>query len=537
MKSERKFEIIFIILAFIFSWWLFSKSVSYDDANHIIYIGRNEVGDFGLHLGLIRSFSQGSNFPTESPFFPGKPLPYHYYFDLISGLLERSGVRIDLAVNFLSALSLTVLVYIVYMLSQLIFGKNKMLGIISVVLFILPSNTSFLDFLSKEKLSPEIFRDIWKIPDLITKGPFDGSLQSIYFTQSAFLNQRHLVMGLAICFAVIYLFIKKLLSDKNVDNPTLILIGVIIGLTTRVHSLVSLATIITLVVLFILFKKLRWLLPLIITFGLTTALVYKDILLSGSSFGGHNLIHLGFLSAQPFSLFNFLDYWWANFMAGLILIPLAFFVSSVKQRKIFAAFLTLFIIANLFQLSFRIEHNHSLINYFLIIADCFISYALLRIWRKGLAGKLLSLILFISLITSGFMNLMAIKNDYQYPVTDVPNDKFMAWIMKNTDKKAVFLNGQNLYDPVVLAGRRSYFGATYYLQVMGYDYDKRDRLTKEFYEANDVKEINLMREQGISYIVIPLKSVSDFPYNINKSFFQNNLKTVYQDSNLKVYRL
>ena len=63
------------------------KSFGYDEKRHDFRIQRHQIGDFGLHLSLIRSFSWGNNFPVESPFFPGRPFPYHYYFDLFVGLL------------------------------------------------------------------------------------------------------------------------------------------------------------------------------------------------------------------------------------------------------------------------------------------------------------------------------------------------------------------------------------------------------------------------------------------------------------------
>ena len=80
------------------------KSFSYDNKTAEFVIARNEVGDFGLHLALIRSFSWGNNVPAESPFYPGKPLPYHYSVDFVVGVLEKVGVRVDYALNGLSAI-------------------------------------------------------------------------------------------------------------------------------------------------------------------------------------------------------------------------------------------------------------------------------------------------------------------------------------------------------------------------------------------------------------------------------------------------
>ncbi|MBI2026154.1 MAG: hypothetical protein HYT06_02115, partial [Candidatus Levybacteria bacterium] len=119
------------------------KSFGYDPKNHMFRVARHQLGDFGYHLGIIRSFSLGDNkIPAQSPFFPGKPLPYHYFFDLMVGTLEKLGIRIDYALNGLSVIFFTILLFFIYKLPQVIFGKSKVLGVLSVMLFIFHSGTT-----------------------------------------------------------------------------------------------------------------------------------------------------------------------------------------------------------------------------------------------------------------------------------------------------------------------------------------------------------------------------------------------------------
>ena len=119
-------DIILILILLGFSWWLMAKSFGYETDQSQFRIARHEVGDFGLHLSLIRSFAWGNNTPVESPFFPGKPLMYHYAVDWLAGQLVRSGVRIDYALNGVSAVALTVLLY----------GLYRLGGILSIILFL-----------------------------------------------------------------------------------------------------------------------------------------------------------------------------------------------------------------------------------------------------------------------------------------------------------------------------------------------------------------------------------------------------------------
>lgn len=509
-----------------------TKGFRYDGQSHQFLIGRNEVGDFGLHLGLIRSFSWGNNIPPQSPFYPGKPLPYHFLFDFTAGFLERIGLRIDYAVNGLSAVAFTLLLTLIYKLSQLIFGKSMPLGITSVLLYIFPSSVTFLDFFKNRTLSWDIMKQIWTLPDYIHKGPFDGSLVSIYFTPAVYLNQRHLIVGLLIGLCIFYFILKKIIKNQQISTIQLIFFGLLLGASSRVHSLVAAATTVVIIVNMLLFRKFRWVVPFLLSTATAIGIVYGNIanLANSSSV----VFNIGFLSSRPFTLINFLSYWWANLWLVIVIAPIGIVLSNTKQKKIFLSFFTLFIIANVFQLSFRIEHNHSLINYFLIITNFYVAFILVKIWKRV---KFFALVLFLLLTASGILNLMAVKNDYLYPVSDAPKDHLIQWIKDNTTSHAIFLAKHDLYDPVTIAGRRNYFGATYYLQVMGYDYARRQDLTKRFFEANDKRIMSLAKQEGIDYIIIPVGAANDFPYHVHRDFFQENYPLMYTDTSFDVYQL
>ncbi len=537
MRSERKFELLLVTIFLLFSWWLMDKSFGYNPITHQMRIARHQVGDFGLHLSLIRSFSWGNNFPPQSPFFPGKPLPYHYYFDLFVGTLERLGIRIDIVFNGLSILVFTVLLFLVYKLPQLIFEKSKLIGLLSVVLFVLHSNLTFIDFFKNKPFSIMVLKDIWLLPDYIHKGPFDGSLISIFFTLNVFLNQRHLIAGLTISLFIIYMLLSNIMKEREMSTKNLILLGVILGISSRVHSLVFLSTSVVLLFLFFFLKRARWILPFfspafLFAFPHLWSIVHQD-----TTTLTRDLLSPGFLSEKPFTFYHFFQYWIYNLGIAIILIPLGVLLSKTKQRIIFFCFLSLFVIANTFQLSFRIDHNHSLLNYFFIIANFYIAYFLSRLWQRSILEKVGTMVLIFFLTISGFIDLMAVKNDFRYPVTDAPGNRFMQWIKDNTEKNAIFLSRQEIFDPVTLSGRKNYFGTTYYLSVMGYDYREREDLVKTFFEAETIETLENMRRNGIAYLVIPVKSVTDFHYQINPSFLSQNLRVVYSDSEVLVYKL
>lgn len=536
MFLKRKFEIFLLIIFFFFSFWLMYKSFGYDEKRHDFRIERHQIGDFGLHLSLIRSFSWGNNFPVESPFFPGRPFPYHYYFDLFVGFLERTGLRIDVAFNGVSVLLFTLLLFLIYKLPQLIFRKSKLLGGLSVILFVFHSNLTFIDFFKEKGLSLSTFRDFWLLPDYIHKGPFDGSIISIFFTLNVYLNQRHLIAAFAISLAIIYFLLQKLIRAQKISHKTLILLGFVLGILSRVHTLTFFSTTIILFLLFILFKRVRFLLSLFIPALAVFFFHMKDII--GQDIG-HTFFNPGFLSEKPFSFVNFIIFWGMNLGIAIILIPYGFFLSGKKQKLVFLSVFSLFLIGNIFQLSFLIDHNHSLFNLFLIFANFYIAYFLLILINKyrNFVGGAIFIFLVLLLTMSGVIDLMAIKNDFQFYLNDAPSNKFMQWIKTSTKNNDIFLARQEILDPVTLSGRKNYFGHSYYLSVMGYNYQDRSNRTKLYFEATSQEILQMIKKDNIKYIVIPQKPVADFIYRINKVFLDRNLKKAYKDENVIVYRL
>ena len=85
-------EIVFIILALGFSWWLMRNNFGYDRKVSQILVGSKIWSDFSSHLPLIRSFSWGNNFPPEYTIFPGETIRYHFLFYAMVGILAAAAI-------------------------------------------------------------------------------------------------------------------------------------------------------------------------------------------------------------------------------------------------------------------------------------------------------------------------------------------------------------------------------------------------------------------------------------------------------------
>lgn len=537
MKSKKVFELALVVFFLIFSWWLMDKSFGYDATTHQFRIARHQLGDFGLHLSLIRSFSWGDNFPPELPFFPGRPLPYHYGFDLLVGLLARIGTPIDIAFNGISSLAFAGLLYAIYKFSQIMFGKNILVGLLSVALFIFHSNLTFLDFIKNKSLSWITLRELWLLPDYINKGPFDGSTISLFSTLNVFLNQRHLIVALVISLGVLIYLLPRLFKNKIIPIKSLVVIGSFLGFVSWVHTLVFFSDLMVIGILLFLFGRVRWIWAVFVPATLIAMPRLATIILFRDPSRAFDLFNPGFLAPRPLTIAGLVSYWWQNLGVALIVLPVAVRFAPKNAQKVFWAVLPLFLLANIAQLSYRIDHNHTLINYFIIIANCYLAFAMVKLLQKTILTKIIAVVLMLLLTVSGIIDFMAIKNDFQYTFEDAPANRFMEWIQRGTDPHAIFLSREDILDPITLSGRSNYFGATYYGEVMGYPISQRRSNAVKFFEARDASIFQEMKQERIDYVVIPLNPSSNFRYEVQRELFASNLEEVYSDAYVEVYKL
>lgn len=190
---KKVFILVFFLILFIFSFWLMNKSFSYDPQKQQILVGSKIWSDYAAHLPLIRSFSYGNNFPPEFPLFPGLPIKYHFLFYLLVGLLERVGLRIDLALNLLSGLSFFLLLVIIYLLAKFLFNSRKV-GLLSIIFFLFNGTLSFLEFIKAHPLSTKTLTEIWTLSNYPSFMPYGQGEVAAFWSLNTFVNQRHLAL-------------------------------------------------------------------------------------------------------------------------------------------------------------------------------------------------------------------------------------------------------------------------------------------------------------------------------------------------------
>lgn len=529
--KKNLFETFFVILSLLFSTWLMFSTFSYKAGSMLIAV--KAWSDFASTIPLIRSFSLGNNFPPQYPLFPGEPIHYHFLFYFFVGILEKLGIRIDYALNIPSSLSFFALLLMIYLVAKRIF-KSKAVGILSVVFFLFNGSLSFLEFFKQHPLSSNTIKDVITNPVFPSFGPYDGKIVSAFWNLNIYTNQRHLAGAFAISLFIIYLFLIPILKKQKVNFKISILLGIVLGFFFYFHLAVFLMTIIVLILLSAFFKELRipGLIILMIA-GIIAIPQYFYLWSGGQTF--KPLVATGYLANYKLTVLSFIEYWFLNLGLHVILIPLGFAVSPRIAKRIFIAFLSIFVIGNTIQFSPEIAANHKFFNYFMILGVMFSAYFLYYLFKKSIFTKSLTVIIFTILILSGIIDFFPVYNDSKITLADYPISPDIKWIKDNTPRNSIFLNSQYLYDPASLAGRKIFLGWPYFSWSAGYDTLTKDNLRKSLLNSTSLDLFcNQALKNKINYVELD-KEKTEFP--INYSFFEKNFIRSYTNpgSTYKIY--
>jgi sugar lactone lactonase YvrE len=286
--------------------------------------------------------------------------------------------------------------------------------------------------------------------------------------------------------------------------PPFIFSGVLLGLLPMFNSAVFITAAAVLGVLFLLFPLRGQMLVLAITAGVI-ALPQMLYLSTGSGRAQMpKLLHWGYTIDHP-TVANVTKYLGFTFGFKWVLIALALVFATGLQRRFFLAFLSLIAVAFSFQFTIEVLANQKFIHIWVIIANLFVAFAIWRLWRFSLGGttlpgKFVAAVLFLLVIAGGIIDFFPIHNTGWSEVT-YRNDALIDWLKKNTSPRDIFLTDRFVNHPILMAGRRVFYGWPYYSWGAGYDATKRDRLYISLFESKDPwKVYHLLKENGIKYI-------------------------------------
>src|SRR6266478_6632219 len=317
--------------------------------------------------------------------------------------------------------------------------------------------------------------------------------------------------------------------------PGFIFSGVLLGLIPMWNSAVFIAAAAVLAVLFVLFPLRLQMLALAITAGV---IALPQMLYLGTGSGRAQmprLFHWGYMVDQPTAM-NVAKYLGFTFGFKWLLIALALIFASWFQRRLFLAALSLLGVAFCFQFTIEVLANQKFLHIWVIIANLFVAFALWRLWRLSLGGttlpgKFVAFVLFLLIISGGLIDFFPIHNT-GWSEVQYRNDPLIDWLKKNTTPRDIFLTDRFVNHPILMAGRRVFYGWPYFAWSAGYNASNRDRVYTELFESKDPwKVYHLLKDNGIKYVVYDnAVRQGQFIKRPNEQLYATYFPKVFEDS-------
>ncbi len=570
--GDWRIDLLCLTLCIAVGCWLMFATLNYKDG--VFQFAIKSWSDFGANLSLTQSLALGSNYPTVHPFYPSEIVRYHFLFWFLAANFSYLGMNVVLSINLLSVISLISLLILILTFAETLF-KSRAVARIAVILFFLASSSlSYIPFLYARNGFADAIGAVLGLKDFLKSGfPYRGDDWGA-LSVSVFSNQRQLLSAVAIIIVVLIHLIQlyrksgaisqqpeQMLTPRSDGTHeselrpecsatkisrrsiwAMIFCGVLIGSLPYWNSAVFVAGCIILGSLFILFPLRRYtaiLIGTVIIIGLPQILMLRA---GGAASAAQSLFHWGYIIAEP-TLYKLVEYLGWTFGFRWVLIFAALYFVSGSYRRLFLALSAPAVVVFVLQLSTDVFNNHKLLNIWTVLSGSYVAYALWRIARYKIFGKVLAVALAIVMSLGAVIDLMPLHND---GFVSVPheNDRLTAWLLQNTSGSDLFLTDTILSHPILFSGRKVFLGNTLFAWTAGYDLAERERTHRRMLTVQDIVDLKTMlSDNDIDYIAIDdaLRS-NALIKGLNEQLIAANFELVFNDierrhGNLKIYRV
>lgn len=566
VKEKQKltiFEIVFLVFVVIFISNMMFKTFFVKD--EMICIGFSVHSDFAPHMGMIRSFSYGNNFPTGYAHFAGEDIRYHFLFQFMVGNLEYLGMRLDYAFNIPSIISMVCVCSLLYTLAVRIIGK-RLGGYLSVLFFLFRSSPSFFTYLASISEKENLSKVLKEQTNFISYTEHeDWGLWNL----NVYCNQRHFAFSLAILILAIALYMpyvyrmaaklkafaqekKALLAQENVEKPQSIFreflnvfilnkeamlprnigFALVTGLFLGGIAFWNGAVLIgCLSVLFVMAlasdHRLDYLITAII--ALTLSLLQSSFFVNGSAVSLKYCF--GFLATNKtmWGAGKYLMDLWGILL--ILIVVYLFFGKGVKRYLVFA-FSAPLILAFTLSMTVDVTVNHKFVMMSAMLLGIIVAEILTNLWeQKRFSLRFFAIIVAVCMTVTGIFDFIVVLRKNENQVRFLEKDPLTEWVKDNSDSKDIFLTSYVSLNKIVMGGGMLYYGWPYYAWSAGYNTWLREEKVKEMYEATSPQELqHMVLENNIRYIVVDRDVRENTNYEVNEANIAATYERVYTEN-------
>ncbi|WP_404421767.1 hypothetical protein [Nibricoccus sp. IMCC34717] len=530
-----------------------------------VIAGVSVFSDFGPHTAVIRSFSFGHNFPTEYPLFPDGTARYHFLFQFLAGNLEFLGLPLGLALNVPSILAFASAMALLYSLAVALSGRPAV-GVLSCVLFLFRSGLAGFAFAWNSDSLKDIFLRLWDNDLFIGLTEHeDWGLWNL----NVYLNQRHLALGLAVLFfsllAILPLIRRSLTSfagwrhhflslaawlpRRPADSGLELLpVAILVGATgfwngaTVIAVLLAYAAVTPWVL-----HRLETAVVAVVVFAL--GWVQNSLFLGSDTLAVKPELWLGFLAEPPRTL-GHVSWYVLLLLGALPFVAAGGVVAAVRSswderpRLLSIVFLTLCLaplaLAFTIKLTPDVAINHKYVMIAVMLLNVLAATALVRLWRLPVAGPIAAILVFVALTFTGIVDLLTLISKVRKEQELVANtaNPVNQWVVANTDPREIFLTDWHSFHPLLMSGRKIFYGWPYYAWSAGYDTGAREKIVKEIYGGTDWERTQkLMRENRLRYVFIDDGNRRTDLYKLQENFLRSHLREAFRFADTVILEL
>lgn len=526
----------------------------------LLHIGFSVVGDFGPHLAMIRSFSQGMNFPTQYPLFPDGHVNHHFLFHFLAGNLEFLGLRLDWAFNLPSILSFVSFWMLLFFYSLQISSKYAV-GILVLVFSIMRSSYGLPDRLSAQKpsslsgvLSFILSNDAWLG---VAERDNMGLLNP---TPNLYANQRHMIFAMAVLLLVLIIYfpvlketcnqleetssknkLRFLFTKENAWKPSdmerAVVSGLLLGMTGFINGAIVIAGLLILSIHALFSKhKLEFLLIAIVTVILVSV---QTAFFMGDGVNAFSpRLYFGFVSVRN-DLWGVISFY--HVVLGLL--PLLALMALVIFGKHLRILVLAFVIPLLFGTCVQMSPDIHMNQKYIAISALFLSISaaclVVMLFATRKRALVIVGIMSIFLMTAtGLSDATAFYNqnskEYKWHHTINLDQDLTSWFENSSDTGAIVLCDTFFWiNPILLSGRKVFSAnSAFYAWSAGYDIYKRDEQTRRIFSANEPDELReFLLDSGITHIVITDSTRESDKYTLNEELLNSQFERIILKDN------
>ena len=558
VRLEFIFLLAILLLANILMWATFFVS------GEKLFVGVSVFSDFSPHIGMIRSFSYGNNFPTTYPHFAGEDIKYHFMFQFLAGNLEYLGLRIDFAFNLPSVISLVNVFMLLYLLAVKITGKLGA-GILACLFFAFRSSRTFFSYLADIPKGTNILKTLMENTDFISSTPNeDWGLWNL----NVYCNQRHLAFGLTVILLVLLMFLPHLYAmfedikkyhlelrdhkkkkGKSGILPKLgggirvvfftkegwevkelrsaIASGILLGSLSFFHGAAVFGVLTVLFLMAVISRRrLEYLIMAVI--AVILSVLQTKLFIHGSAVDPQ--FFFGFI-AENKTIFGVLHY--LERLLGVLpfVLVAALCIEKGVNKYLLFAFTAPLIFAFTVSLTIDVTVNHKYIMMSCMLLGIFAAAVIVKLFeRKEVMTCIIGMGLIFVLTATGIYDFMTVlkKNTPNTAIVLELDNELTNWVKDNSRSQDIFLSSNYTINQVVLGGAMLYEGWPYYPWSAGYDTDYRTDQVKLMYESATPEELaELTKENNIRYIIVDRDNRSSQDYVVNEENINKTFACVY----------